>query len=180
MKDFMRRYSYESVILLVYQIAIGLFGMVLALAAGMADNDVLRTVTSVFSVLFLLFLQYTSVWKVGANDRISCDLGRQKADYSIPVKMWLLSNSLNLLLALLISLGMWFEGAGVLDTVGGIATVIKLIIEGMYTGLLAIRVGGAPLNSYWFMHFLTTVPSLMIIVLSYVLGFNNVTARKKQ
>ena len=29
MKDFMRRYSYESVILLVYQIAIGLFGMVL-------------------------------------------------------------------------------------------------------------------------------------------------------
>ena len=180
MKDFMRRYSYESVILLVYQIAIGLFGIVLALAAGMADNDDLRTVTSVFSVLFLLFLQYTAVWKIGANDRISYDLGKLRTDYSVPFKMWLLSNSLNILLALLISISMWFEGAGILGTVGGIATVIKLIIEGMYTGLLAINVGGAPLNSYWFMHFLTTIPSLAIIVISYVLGFNNITVRKKK
>ena len=180
MKNFMSRYSYESVVLLIYQIAIGVFGMVLALAAGMADNDALRTVTSVFSVLFLLFLQYTAVWKIGANDRISCDLHGGSADYTVPLKMWLLSNSLNLFLALLISLGMWFEGAGILSSVGGIATVIKLITEGMYTGLLAINVGGAPLNSYWFMHFLTTVPSCLMILVAYVLGFNNVTMRKKK
>ncbi len=180
MKNFLTKYSYDSVVLLIYQIAIGVFGMVLALAAGMAGNDALRTASSIFAIAFLLFLQYTSVWKIGANDRISHDLHGERVDYTVPLKMWLLSNSLNLLLALLISLGMWFEGAGVLDTIGGIATVIKLIAEGMYTGVLAINVGGAPLNSYWFMHFLTTVPTCIIICLAYVLGFNNVTLKKKK
>ena len=173
MKQFMSRYSYESVHLFLNQVAIGLFGITLSLAAGMAKNEVLRTVTSVFSILFFLFLQYIAMWKVGANDRLSSDLGKLKKDYTVPLKMWLLSNSLNLILALLISLAIWFEGVGPLDAIGGVATVIKLIIEGMYTGLLAISVGGVPLNSLWFMHFVTTLPALLVIFAAYALGFNN-------
>ena len=87
--------------------------------------------------------------------------------------MWLLANSLNLLLALFISLSMWFD-VPALSSIGGFASVIKLIIEGMYTGLLAIKVGGVPLNSMWFMYFLTTLPALAVIFAAYVLGFNNV------
>lgn len=173
MKEFMSRYSYESVHLFLNQVAIGLFGMTLALAAGMADNDDLRTVTSVFSIIFFLFLQYIVMWKIGAQDRLSYDLGKLKKNYSVPVFMWLLANSLNLLLALLISLSMWVD-VPVLSSIGGFASVIKLIIEGMYTGLLAIRVGGVPLNSMWFMYFLTTLPALAVIFAAYVLGFNNV------
>ena len=169
----MSRYSYESVHLFLNQVAIGLFGITLSLAAGMAENETLRTVTSVFSIAFFLFLQYIAMWKVGANDRLSADLGKLKKDYLVPVKMWLLSNSLNLLLALLVSLAIWFEGAGPLDAIGSIATAIKLIIEGMYTGVLAIKVGGEPLNSQWFMHFVTTLPALIVIFAAYVLGFNN-------
>lgn len=174
MKKFMSRYSYESVVLFLNQVAIGLFGMVLALAAGMADNNALRTATGIFSVIFFLFIQYTAMWKIGANDRISCDLGKLKPDYSVPLKMWLLANSLNLLLALLISIGLWFPNVEFLSSMGGIAATIKLIIEGMYTGLLAINIGGAALNSYWFMHFLTPLPALAIIFLGYILGFKNV------
>lgn len=174
MKQFMSRYSYESVHLFLNQFAIGLFGVTLALAAGRAENDVLRTLTSVFSIIFFLFLQFIAMWKVGANDRLSADLGKLKKDFSIPVKMWLLSNSLNLLLALLMSLAIWFEGVGVLDSIGGFATVVKLIIEGMYIGILAIRVGGVPLNSLWFMHFITTLPALIVILVSYILGYNNI------
>ncbi len=173
MKQFMERYSYESVHLFLNQVAIGLFGMTLALAAGMADNDVLRNVTSIFSVMFFLFLQYIAMWKVGAQDRLSHDLGKLKRNYLTPVLMWLLSNSLNLLLAVLISLAMWFD-VPFLSSVGGVASAIKLIIEGMYTGLLAIRIGGAPLNSMWFMYFLTTLPALLTVFVAYVLGFNNV------
>lgn len=179
MKKFMERYSYESVHLLLNQVAIGLFGMTLALAAGMADNDALRTATSVFAIAFFLFLQYITVWKVGAQDRLSFDLGNLEKNYMIPVWMWLLSNSLNLLLALFISLAMWFDIPAI-STIGGIASVIKLIIEGMYTGVLAINVGGAPLNSMWFMYFITTLPALVVVFAAYVLGFNNVTLKKKK
>ncbi len=179
MKNFMERYSYESVHLFLNQVAIGLFGMTLALAAGMADNDVLRTVTSVFSIVFFLFLQYIAMWKVGAQDRLSHDLGKLERNYLIPVWMWLLSNSLNLLLALLISLSMWFD-APLLSSIGAFAVVVKQIIEGMYTGVLAISVGGAPLNSMWFMYFITTLPALFVVFLAYVLGFNNVTLTKNK
>lgn len=175
----MERYSYESVHLFLNQVAIGLFGMTLALAAGMAENDALRTATSIFAIVFFLFLQFIAVWKVGAQDRVSYDLSKLERNYLVPVWMWLLSNSLNLLLALLISLAMWFD-APALSAIGGVASVIKLIIEGMYTGVLAISVGGAPLNSMWFMYFLTTLPALAVVFAAYVLGFNNVTLKKKK
>ena len=57
MKKFMERYSYESVHLFLNQIAIGLFGLTLALAAGKAQNEALRIFSSVFAVMFFLVLQ---------------------------------------------------------------------------------------------------------------------------
>ena len=174
MKKFMSRYSYESVHLFLNQFAIGLFGLTLAFAAGMAKNTELRTATSIFSIVFFLFLQFVAMWKVGASDRVSADLGKLKLDLSVPVKMWLLANSLNLLLALLISLSLWFDGVGALGAIGGVAIAIKHIVEGMYTGVLALSVGGVTLNSLWFMYFLTTLPALIIIFVAYVCGFNNI------
>ena len=79
MKRFFERYSYQSVVLFLNQIAIAIFGLVLALAAGMAKNEVLKIVTSSFSIAFFLFLQYGTAWKVGAEDRVSIDLGKMKA-----------------------------------------------------------------------------------------------------
>ena len=178
MKRFMERYSYESVHLLLNQVAIGLFGITLALAAGMAENDALRTATSVFAIIFFLFLQFMAMWKVGAQDRLSYDLSKLERNYLVPFWMWLLSNSVNILFALLISLSMWFESSA-LSTIGGIVAPITHIIEGMYTGLLAANVGGAPLNSMWFMYFVITLPALVVDCAAYVLGFNNVTLKKK-
>ncbi|MBQ8409248.1 MAG: hypothetical protein IJY39_10345 [Clostridia bacterium] len=174
MNDFFKRYSYDSVCLFLNQLAIGLFGAMLALAAGMAENTALRTVTSVFAIIFFLFLQFSATWKVGAEDRVAIDLGKRRRDLSVPIKMWLLANSLNLLLALLMSLSIWTD-VPALDSIGGFVTWIKLILEGMYTGVLAIRVNGIPLNAYWFMHFLTTVPSLVAIYASYLCGLNNIS-----
>ena len=174
MKEFFKRYSYQSVHLLLNQVAIGLFGLVLSLAAGMAENFTLKIVTSVFSILFFLFLQFASAWRVGAEDRVSIDLGKKRRDLSVPVKIWLLANALNFLLALLIACGVWFSSVGFFSTVGGGASIIKLVIEGMYTGVLSLSVGGAPLNSYWFMHFLTPVPAFFAIFGAYLCGLNNI------
>ena len=174
MKEFFKRYSYESVRLFINQVVIGLFGMVLALAAGMAENETLRVITGVFSVVFFLFMQFASAWRIGAEDKMSVDLGKKRLDLLVPVKVWLLANSLNLLLALLMALGMWFPDGAFISSVAGGATVIKLVIEGMYTGLLASHVGGAPLNSYWFVHFLTVLPALPAIFAAYVCGAKNI------
>lgn len=174
MKKFMERYSYESVHLFLNQVAIGLFGITLALAAGMADSLALRIITGVFAVLFFLMLQYGAMWKVGANDRLADDLGKMQINYSVPFKMWLLANSLNLLLAILIALGHLFSNVEAFSSIGGVAAAVKLVIEGMYTGLLAISVGGAPLNSYWFMHFVTPLPALAVCYLAYFLGSRNI------
>lgn len=178
MKSFFERYSYQSVILFLNQVAIAIFGLMLALAAGMAKNEVLKIVTSSFSVLFFLFLQYGSAWRVGSEDRVSIDLGKMKTDLSVPVKMWLLANSLNLLLALLITLGMLLPDVAVFSTVGGVSATIALLVEGMFTGLLSLDVLGAPLNSYWISYFVITLPSLIVVFVAYLLGVKNITFTK--
>ncbi len=174
MKDFFKRYSYESVLLFVNQIVIGIFGLVLVLAAGRAGNMALRTTTSVFAIIFYLFLQFSSAWRVGSEDRVSIDLGKKNKDLTVPVKIWLLANSLNILLALMISMGIWFSSISAFSVMGSVATTIKFIVEGMYVGVLAIRVGDVPLNTYWFMHFLTVVPSLIAICAAYFCGLRNI------
>jgi hypothetical protein len=78
------------------------------------------------------------------------------------------------LLAIFISLATLWPDGGFLSTLGGIATPIKLIAEGMYVGVLSIRVGDAPLNTVWFMHFLTPLPALVAIVAAYFCGINNI------
>lgn len=170
MKKFFERYSYQCVSLFVNQIAIALFAISLAFAAGMAKNDTLKLVTSILSVAFLLFIDYTAMWKVGAEDRLSADLGKVKRDLSVPVKIWLVSNSLNLLLALLYMLG------ALVDALEGlkVCSVIALLIEGEYMGILSLNVGGVTLNTMWFMYFLITLPTLVVAFVAYWFGVNNI------
>jgi len=171
MKDFFSRYSYNSVRLFLNQIAIAMFGLVLALAAGMAENDTLQVVASVLSILFYLFLEYTVMWGVGAEDKISIDLGKRRQDLTVPVKMWLLSNSLNIILAVLITLGMLLSDIKAFSTIGGISSTVALLIEGMYTGLLTVNIApDVPLNSLWITYYLITLPALVVVFFSYLLG----------
>ncbi len=173
MKEFIRRYSYAAVHLFVVQVVIGLFGLMLALAAGMAENVALRTVTSVFAVVFFLFLEFSAAWRVGAEDRVQIDAGRIKKDLSVPLKIWLLSSCFNFLMAILITLGMLMPDIGFFSGLGGVAVIINNFTEGMYTGLLALRVGGVQLNTLWYVYFLTSVPALVAIFLAYVSGLKN-------
>ena len=48
--------------------------------------------------------------------------------------------------------------------------MVGLLTQGMYTGLLSIRVGGDPLNSMWFMWFLTMIPLIVSASLAYLAG----------
>lgn len=160
--------------LFINQIAIALFGLVLALSAQKANNEVLKIVTSVFSTLFMLFLQYLGIWRVGAEDRVSADLGKRELDMRVPFLIWLLGNSINLLLAVIFTLGSIFEP---LSSLLGVKVII-LFIQGMYTGLLSLKVNGVALNNFWFMYFIITLPSMITAVIAYYLGVKNITAKK--
>ena len=170
MKKFLEKYSYQCVTLFVNQIAISLFAISLAFAAGMAKNDTLKIVTSIISVMFLLFIDFTAAWKLGAEDRLSVDLGNAKRDISVPLKVWLLSSSVNLLLAVLYTVGALVEPLAGLR----VCSVIALLIHGEYMGILSLAVGGVTLNTLWFMYFIITLPMLATVFIAYLLGLKNI------
>ena len=179
MKKIFEKYSYESVRLFLNQFAISLFGLTLALAAGMAGNSTLKLISSIAAIIFYLFLQYTVAWEVGAKDKISIDCGKAKRDLSVPVKMWLLANSLNLLIAVMITLGNLLSNIGFFSTLGGIGSVLAFVIEGEYLGVLSIRIApDTPLNSLYFMYYVITLPSLITVFFSYFLGVTGRGANK--
>lgn len=179
MKKFFYKYSYESVRLFLNQFAISLFGLTLVLASGLAGIDALKVITSVLSVIFFLFLQYTVAWEIGAKDKISIDCNKEKRDLSIPIKIWLLANSLNLLLAVFITLGNLLPDIGAFSAMGGVASIVAFVIEGEYVGLLTINVvEGVPLNSLFYMYYIITLPSLITVFVSYYLGVMGKGANK--
>lgn len=180
MKDFFQRYSYESVHLFLNQFAIGLFGTTLAFASSAAGSVVLSVITTVFSILFLFFLQFLAMWKVGSNDRLSCDLGKRKKNYFIPLFMWLLSNSVLYLLTLFIGIASLFPEGSIMENIGGVANAARLFLDGMYVWILSLAPWGVKLNTIWFVYLLTPLPVLPVIYLGYVLGLNNIKLKKEK
>lgn len=167
MKQFFDKYSYTAVKLFLNQIVIGIFfGVGFLFVANKLENPAFKIGASVLSILFFLFLEYTVAYKLGTEERVSVDIGKAKADYLLPVKIWLLANSLNLLLALFITLGQVFSGVGFFGSVGGVCVTVAMIIEGMYSGLILLW-------PHWSMYFIITLPSLLVVFLSYVLGLKS-------
>lgn len=170
MKSFLREHSYNVVKMFLNQFATAIFGFVLALAAGKAQNAVLRNITSVFAILFYLFLLYTMTWEIGFNDKIPIEKGRKPYRRFTGLWISLLANSLNFLLAFFIMLASLtnFEWLG---KVGGVCASIAVLVEGMYTGVLANHVAeNTPLNSLWWVYFLLPIPAMLVSTVAYILG----------
>ena len=175
MWKFIKEYSYDAVKMFVTQCAISMFGLVLVLAAGLAENETLSLLSSIGASLFYLFLLYTTVWEMGAKDGISAEYGHSKA---MPLKGLYISavaNSINFILAIGILLGLLLSNVSVFSTVGGICKTIDIFIQSMYAGLLKIQIiPGRPLNSMAFVYFLTPLPAMGISCLGYWLGTKNI------
>ncbi len=167
MKDFFEKHSYNAVKLFLNQIVIGIFfGVGFLFVANQLENPTFKIAASVISIIFYLFLEFTVAYKLGADDRISVDIGKSKPDYLLPVKLWLLANSINLLLAVFIMLGEVFSSVGFFGSVGGVCVAIAMIIEGMYVGIILLL-------PHWSMYFLITIPALVVIFVSYIVGLKS-------
>lgn len=169
-------YSYDAVRLFLNQFVTAIFGLVLALAAGMMGDEKnfgLMAATSVGATLFYLFLTYLSAWSVGSRDRLSVETGKRKLNLLYPLFTSLLANSLNYVAVLLYAAGM-LSGVGNLAGVGKLA---GLLLQGMYAGLLSIEVTvGAeaqPLHNFFWMFILTTLPSVLMTLFAYMMGLKD-------
>lgn len=155
------------------QFASAVFGFTLVLAAGKAQNPTLRNVTSVCAIIFYLFLLYTMTWEIGYRDKVSVETGRKKGSAFTGALISLCANSINFILAIFIMLANLLPESAI-SNIGGVCASIAVLIEGMYTGLLANHVAGAALNSYWFVYFLLPIPAILVCGISYNLGLHDV------
>ncbi len=170
MKAFLRDHSYDAVKMFLNQFATAVFGFVLALAAGKAQNAVLRNVTSGFAIAFYLFLLYTMTWEIGFRDKIAVDNGRKPSKPLTGLWISLLANSVNFLFGIFIMLAS-LTNVSVFGKIGGVCASAALLLEGMYTGVLANHVAAdTPLNSFWWIYLLLPIPAMVTCLVAYILG----------
>ena len=167
MKAFFERYSYDSVRLLLNQVAISMFGFALAMSSLKTESDTLLLWSSIASIVFYLALTYGSAWKTGSNDRLSIEYGKIPFHPLRGLMISLVANSINLLMAVLIAVGTLF-GLGGLE---GIANAVALLGQGMYQGVLAVgSINGQALNAYWWVYFLIPIPAMLVSTVAYIAG----------
>ncbi len=174
MKDFFKNHSYDMVTMLLNQLAISMFGFSLVLAAMKIGNDVLRNVTSVFSILFYLVLLYIKTWDIGFRDKVSVEQGKKANKPLRGAIISLCANAINYILAVFVMLRALLSNVSFFESLGGIAQAICMFVHGMYAGVLVNPIGGAPLNSYWFVYFLTPIPAILVCGLAYYFGLHDV------
>ncbi len=166
MKNFLHRYSYTMVKLFLNQFGIALFGIALAFSCDKAGNQKLLLATSIFSVLFYLFLQYAVMWEIGAKDGISAAAQKTGRKLWRGLLIALGGNILNVIFAFMALPGA-FDAKSPISSAG---KFLALMFEGMYQGILATPIGEARLHDFVWVYFAIIAPSLIVCSVAYILG----------
>ncbi|MBQ7821443.1 MAG: hypothetical protein IJ391_04080 [Clostridia bacterium] len=171
MLTFLKENADNIVKLAVNQIAMTIFGLLLS--AATVTNKTLLLVTGILSILFYMYLLYTSAWDIGAHDKIRIDGGRLKR---MPLKglyLSLAANSVNILLALIAIICYYLGVQFGFEWAAGTMAVcynISWLLNGMYNAVLSfISVGQL---KFWLM-LAAVIPALVFTELAYLAGSNN-------
>ena len=173
MLNFIKKRSYDLVTIFITQIAISIFGFALWIAipspaqgeAMTSSQFGLRVVTSIFAIMFFLFLTYSKVWNLGYKDIKGLD--RRDAGYSRLGGLFIGIGAclINLIVAVVHTLIYVFTGE-----MSVVTAAITYITEGMYTGILTLTVGGVPLNNYIIMYYAILIPLIVTCTVAYYAG----------
>ncbi len=178
MRKFLKDNLSQILNMFVTQIAISIFGLVLAMAC--AKSDSLMAVSSALAVVFYLYLIFTRAYEIGQKDGIRIKAGR--LDYKPLKGMWisLWANLINIVLAIVAIIGKacitnldFFayapndfvvepEWAGSLYGVFGI---IASVLQCMYQGLAKYLFSGNVLNLL-----IRPLPAILICAIAYPMG----------
>ena len=136
--------SYDIVKLIINQIGISIFSLVLYTSLGfVGENSAelafgLRTVFSVFSIIFYWALLYTATWEMGAKDKIRIDGGKLKDVKGKGAILGFVANLPNIILAVLAILSRGFyilTGAEVSNTAFLLINLVLRLFAAMYIGI---------------------------------------------
>jgi len=178
-----RKYSFKTPLkkLILAQFGAAMLGIMTSMPTVTlaSAGRTLDIATSLLAIGFLLYLQYTSLWDIGARDRISVDGGRLREDKLIGLKSALLANIPTYGLAVLCII---FKSVHLLTNAGWIGSAfnityaIELMWNYMYHGLLVFFVPGSVgswLNIPYLATFiLFTAPSLITCLVAYRMGLS--------
>lgn len=119
--------------LFLNQIAITVFALMLSMATF--SNRKTLLFVSIFSILFFLYLNYSTCWEIGAKDKLRIDAGRMPAKPTKGLLISLGANIPNLISAALIGIG------AVINTKFGqsmsmICDIISRFLNNMYFGVM--------------------------------------------
>ena len=158
--------------LFVYHIAMCVFGLVVSIAVEMiamqfgGDSDV--TSLSIFTyivaalgALLYLALIYVCMWEKGASDRIKIVGGRMKENKFKGLLFWLVANSINILIILIVTILSFIPPAG---NVHGIFSIITMFYNAMYLPELVA------LSNFTWLYFVVLIPGAVMAFVSYILG----------
>ncbi|MCQ2432477.1 MAG: hypothetical protein MJ175_07735 [Clostridia bacterium] len=165
--QFLKENSYNIVKCLLNQIAMMLFGLMLALAAW--QNQTLPLCASLFSVACYLFLAYQMFWELGGKDRIRVDGGRAQPALWKGFAVSAIANIPNLILGIL--LVATHNAAMSNETAGNIYAVCNFLargVEAMYLGLIQLY---SPYNPIAFI--LIVFPVIVVAGAAYIIGHKN-------
>ncbi len=174
-KDFFERYFYNSVKMFVRQIAISIFGLMIAIAT----SGTLSIITSAFAALFYLFLIYETAFSTGSRDSTTLTI---KPKLATGFYMSVIANTLNIICALVIVVATLIapsgEGFAIISssTAATIFSVAENMMNGMYTGLLTLKIGGAALNTVWLSYVVIILPALIVSTVGYIFGIKDIRA----
>ena len=166
---FLSKNSKSIANLVVTHVATCVFGLIVVIACTMVSGQiwgkdnyptVIIHIGGTVSALLYLLVVYVHMWERGANDKNKIDAGRLKKDKLTGLKIWLVPNSILILLTMLSTLFyfVWLNGSGVVD-------VILRFVNGMYLNILSLSTI-PPFVMYW----IALVPGMLVSTLSYISG----------
>lgn len=192
------KYSYKTPVkkLILNQFGASLLGIMLFMASR--NSIPMSIVTSLFSIAFYMVICYTSMWDIGAKDRIPYDAGRAEKNLFAGTKAALFAGIPNIILGFLCTVFTIF--GGMTNSVVIIARNIAVMWECMYSGLLwsifpkTLQVVDNSMyytydvlpnpqaTLYMSLYLVIVIPAVVFATLGYIAGFNNfrlIPERKK-
>ncbi len=157
-KEFWKYYSYGIVRIFVDQLAIAIFAFAVALGVA-ASNMTLAIASSIFAVLFFMFMTAELCFKQGVSDKEKTDLGRFEKNNLTGLYMGLLANVPNFVLALGFALFSLIEATR--GSVSGFFGLALKFVMGEYLGLFTLKINGSMIGSFPISYFIAMLPSVL-------------------
>ena len=167
MKEFWKSNSYNIVKCFLNQIAITMFGLMIAFAT--MQNETFLLVGSLFSIGFYLFLTYYMFWEIGGKDRIQEDSGRRQKTPLRGLIVSLIAYIPMILMAILLLVT--YPYGETMESAGNLYMVINMLtrfLHAMYLGLATLYSPENPI--VWL---LVCLPMPVVAQFGYMLGNRN-------